>query len=232
MREINDPELLNHYLQTFELEAAFHDRLRPYLTLYSFEQGEKICSQDERAQQLLVLVKGKIKIYTISKEGKTLILSFKNPLEVIGDIEYVRGAPILNTVEAVSLVHMIGIQHRWLDRYGKDHAPLQRLLLEIITEKFYLKSNAMSFNLMYPVEVRLASYLLSVSYAESDDRLNGQLNSTKVADAASLIGTSYRHLNRVIRRFVAEGLIERNKDGLSIKDRDGLRELANDNIYE
>jgi CRP-like cAMP-binding protein len=71
-----------------------------------------ICSQGEGAQYLYVLVKGKIKIYTSSAEGKTLILSFKTPLEVIGDLEYVQGIDFINTVEAVSSVIMVGVDHR------------------------------------------------------------------------------------------------------------------------
>jgi CRP-like cAMP-binding protein len=231
VKELNDQEQLDAYIQTYQLESIFHEPLIPHLSLYSFEQGELICSQGEASQYLYVLVKGKVKIYTSSPEGNTLILSFKKPLEVIGDIEYVRGIDIINTVEAVSPVWMIGIHHRWLKKYGSDHAPLLQFLLDIITRKFHLKNNSMSFNIMYPVEVRLASYLLSVSFDESDSLNKNQL-SISIKDAANLIGTSYRHLNRVITQLCAEGLIERNRGSILVKDRNGLRELAGDNIYE
>jgi CRP-like cAMP-binding protein len=231
VKELNNQEQLQSYLQTYQLESIFNEPLIPHMSLYSFDQGELICSQGEASQYLYILVKGKVKIYTSSPEGKTLILSFKKPLEVIGDIEYVRGINIINTVEAVSSVCMIGIHHRWLKKYGSDHAPLLQFLLDIITKKFHLKNNSMSFNIMYPVEVRLASYLLSVSFAESDSLFKNQLTiSTK--DAANLIGTSARHLNRVITKLCAEGLIERTKGFILVKDREGLKKLAGDNIYE
>jgi CRP-like cAMP-binding protein len=231
MKEIKDREQLNHYLHAHQIESIFNEQLIPHLSLYSFDQGELICTQGEASQYLYVLVKGKIKIYTTSAEGKTLILSFKTPLEVIGDIEYVRGIEIINTVEAVSSVCMIGVHHRRLKKYGRDYSPLLQFLLEIITQKFYIKSNYLSFNLMYPVEVRLASYLLSVSFDESDTLFKGQL-SINVKDAANLIGTSYRHLNRVIQQFCTEGLIERNKGFILVKDREGLSALASYNIYK
>jgi CRP-like cAMP-binding protein len=231
MKEIKDREQLKSYLQTHKLETIFPELLVPYLSLYCFEQGEMVCSQGEGAHYLYVLVKGKIKIYTSSAAGKTLILSFKTPLEVIGDLEYVQGIDFINTVEAVSSVIMVGVDHRWLKKYGSGHAPLLQFFLEIITKKFALKSNSMSFNLMYPVDVRLASYLLSVSFAESDLLFKNQI-SISIKDAANLIGTSYRHLNRVITQFFHAGLIERNKGSILVKDREGLRELAGDNIYE
>jgi CRP-like cAMP-binding protein len=219
------------YIQTYKLDTIFPEALVPYLSLYNFEQGELICSQGEAAEHLYVLVKGKLKIYTSSTEGKTLILSFKTPIEVIGDLEYVQEIDFINTVEAVSSVSMIGVHHRWLKKYGSDYAPLLKFLLEIITKKFHTKSLSMSFNLMYSVDVRLASYLLSVSFAESDSLFKNQI-SISIKDAANLIGTSYRHLNRVITQFCNEGLIERNNGFILVKDREGLRDLAGDNIYE
>lgn len=231
MKEIKDEEQLKSYLHSYKIESVFNEQILSHMSLYFFEQGELICSQGDPSEYLYILVDGKVKIYTTSAEGKTLILSFKTPLELIGDIEYVRDIDIINTVEAVSSVWMIGVHHRWLRKYGKDYAPLLQFLLDIITRKFAIKSNSMSFNLMYPVEVRLASYLLSVSFDKSDSLFNRQL-SINIKDAANLIGTSYRHLNRVIGQFCAEGMIERSKGAILVKDRDGLSALANHNIYE
>jgi len=225
MMEINDRGKLEFYIKMHQIDAIFTEQLLPHLALYSFDKGEFICSQGDPSQYLYILVEGKLKIYTSSPEGKTLILSFKTPLEVIGDLEYVQGIDFINTVEAVSSVMMIGVHHRWLKQYGHDHAPLLNFLLEIITKKFHLKNKSMSFNIMYPVEVRLASYLLSVSVEESELVIS-------IKDAANLIGTSYRHLNRVITQFCEEGLIERNRGFILVKNLEGLRNLAGGNIYE
>lgn len=232
MKELKEREKLHHYLHTHQIESIFNEQLIPHLSLYSFEQGELICSQGEATEILYILVKGKVKIYTTSQEGKTIILSFKTPLEVIGDIEYVQGIDIINTVEAVSPIHMIGIEHRWLKKYGRDYAPLLQFLLDIITRKFSIKSSSLSYHLMYPVEVRLASYLLSVSYDEADSLFKWEITTGGLIDAANLIGTSYRHLNRVIKQFCNNGLLERNKGFILVKDREGLRKLARENIYE
>ncbi|MGM0882879.1 MAG: Crp/Fnr family transcriptional regulator [Bacillota bacterium] len=226
MKEIQDREQLNRYLHAHQLESIFNEPLIPHLSLYSFEKGELICSQGEPSQYLYVLVKGKIKIYTTSAEGRTLVISFKTPLEVIGDIEFIRGIDIINTVEAVSSVYMIGVHYSWLKKYSSDYSPLLQFLLEIITQKFFIKSNSLSFNLMYPVEVRFASYLLSVSFDESDSLFRGQLSTSSLTDTANLIGTSYRHLNRVIQKFCTEGLLERNKEFILVKNREGLSALA------
>ncbi|NEU34764.1 winged helix-turn-helix domain-containing protein, partial [bacterium LRH843] len=85
--------------------------------------------------------------------------------------------------------------------------------------------------LMYPVEVRLASYLLSVS-ALKEHTLTDRLDWLDLKDVANFIGTSYRHVNRIIKQFCMEGLIEKNKGVIVIKYRAGLQIMAKDNIYE
>ncbi|WP_059170507.1 Crp/Fnr family transcriptional regulator [Bacillus sp. FJAT-27445] len=232
MQELLDRDLKESFLEEHGLREIFEESLMPHLGLYSFEQGELVCSQGDHSEFLYVLVKGKIKIFTTSPEGRTLILSFKTPLEIIGDIEYIQERDIINTVEAVSPALFLGIHYRWLRKYAENHAPLLKFILGIITEKFYANSHAANFNLMYPVEVRLASYLLSVSYDESAGGNSGRLSTEELADAANLIGTSYRHMNRVIRKFSEAGLIERKKGFVWIIDREGMQGLASRNIYE
>lgn len=46
--------------------------------------------QGETIGHLYLLVKGRIKIYKNSPQGRTLILCYKDPVEAIGDIEYIQ----------------------------------------------------------------------------------------------------------------------------------------------
>ncbi|PEJ58375.1 Crp/Fnr family transcriptional regulator [Bacillus sp. AFS002410] len=232
MKISSDTEQINQFLAEHRIEEVFNEELRTHMTIQRFNQGAFICSQGDSAQTMFILVKGKVKVYTSSAEGKTLILSFKTPLELIGDIEYVRESNYINTVEAISTVEVISIDYRWLKKLSKNYTPFLQFLLKVITEKFYIKSNSMSFNLMYPVEVRLASYLLSISYDDTNSLLNDNLNTINLKDAANLIGTSYRHVNRVIQQFCKDGLVERKNGSILIKNRDGLSILASNNIYE
>ncbi|CAI6040858.1 Regulatory protein YeiL [Paenibacillus sp. JJ-100] len=232
MEEIHNTQQMMHYLEKYQLEKVFHENLRPHMTLCLFEKCELICREGEASEYLYVLVEGKIKIFTTSPQDKTLVLCFKTPLEVVGDIEYVRESHTVNTVQAVSPVMMIRIHYRWLTELASDYAPLLKFLLQIISHKFYIDSNFSNFNLMYPVEVRLASYLLSISTDEGGTVMHEELDAFNLTDIANLIGTSYRHLNRVIQKLCSDGYIERHQGLLRITNREGLRNIAEYNIYE
>ncbi|MGV3489088.1 MAG: Crp/Fnr family transcriptional regulator [Tuberibacillus sp.] len=229
---IDDKEKLKFYLNQYELNTIFNEQTHTDLNLYYFDQGKMICSQGEPCTTMYILVEGKIKIYTTSPDDKTLILSFKTPLEVIGDIEYVQNLDTINTVEAVSPVYMIGISHQALNKWGHNYSPFLRFLLDIVTQKFYINTHSFSFNLMYPVEVRLASYLLSITMDDNHEVIRGHLRTSELKDIANLLGTSYRHLNRVIQRFCENGWIERSDGVIRIFDRKGLSAISGGNIYE
>ncbi|MGN7283052.1 Crp/Fnr family transcriptional regulator [Bacillus altitudinis] len=228
MEELHDESLFFSYMKTHQLQNVFHQKLISHVSLWRYQQGELICSKGDKREYMYLLVKGKLKIFTTTKEGKTFILCFKNPLEAIGDIEYVQQTDMVNTVEAVTEVHMLRISHQALMRHAKDDPRVLTFLLKGITNKFYTKSNDLSFHLLYPVEVRLASYLLSVLTGDDD----AHARTLRLTDAASLIGTSYRHINRVIQQFQEKGLIERRRGKITICDQKGLLEIAEHNIYE
>ncbi|MGC5771853.1 Crp/Fnr family transcriptional regulator [Paenibacillus pabuli] len=232
MEEVQNEHQLLHYLKKYQLESVFHEPLRPHMTLCHFEKCELICREGELSEYLYVLVEGKIKIFTTSPQDKTLVLCFKTPLEVVGDVEYVRESNIVNTVQAVSPVVMLRIHYQWLAEHASEYAPLLKFLLKIISHKFYIDSNFSNFNLMYPVEVRLASYLLSISTEEAGTVIHEELDAFNLTDIANLIGTSYRHLNRVIQKLCGDGLIMRDQGFIMVKDRAGLAEVAGHNIYE
>lgn len=226
MKEILDNARINKYLTQYGLDDVFPSLLRKHLVLYRFEPDQTLCVQGEIPDYIFFIMQGKVKVFTTSAEGKTLLVNFTSPLDVIGEIECLNELENLNTVSAVTLVEAVGIHKRWLRMYGEE-APFLQFMLHMVTRKFYNKSVSLSFNLLYPVEVRLASYLLSVTTEGKE-----KVSTANLKDMANLIGTSYRHLNRVILDFCGKNLIERNRGALVVKDRRGLEAAAGRNIYE
>lgn len=214
------------YIEQFQLQEVMHAPLRQSLLLATYEKGAIIIQQGEQPQYVYFLVEGRVKVFASSDEGKKLILAFNRPFSVIGDIEFFQRAPYLNTVEAITDVTMLKLPLLIVQQYGMQHLPFMTFILDTLTRKFYINANASRFNLMYSVEVRLASYLLSMTTQGETVSIH------HLRDAADLIGTSYRHLNRIIGQLCAEGYIERKDRAIRILDRASLYELAKQNIYE
>ncbi|MBM6837426.1 helix-turn-helix domain-containing protein, partial [Clostridium saudiense] len=82
-----------------------------------------------------------------------------------------------------------------------------------------------SINILYPLENRFASYLLSVIPSYSNT-----ITIEGVNHISELLGSSYRHLNRVIKSLVDSNIIKKNKNEIHILDIKELESLAKD-IY-
>ena len=217
---------IKDHLCHYGLADLFPERVLQAMQMESLAGGDRLLSQGDDSGTLYLLVEGKLKISMLSPEGKRLILAFKSPFDLVGDIEYVQQCPLINTVEAVTMTRVIRIPYEVLQKEMADNPVWLKFLLETVTRKFKLKSHAMNFNLLYPVDVRLASYLLSMTPTQP------KLGSTSLVDLADLIGTSYRHLNRVLQQFEQAGWITKKRGKITILDRSSLLAQAGQNIYE
>lgn len=219
-------ETISGYLERYHLSTMFPARVQQAMQLETVAGGSRLFSQGEDSNTLYLLVEGKLKVSRLSPEGKRLILAFKSPFDFVGDIEYVRKCPLINTVEAVTTTTVIRIPYDVLESEMTGNTEWLQFLLETITHKFELKSHAMNFSLLYAVDVRVASYLLAMT---PDDTT---LDSTSLIDMADLIGTSYRHLNRVLKQFEEHGWIVKKRGKITVTDRTSLLEQMGQNIYE
>lgn len=232
MKVENRSDLIIHYLKTNKTLEAFSEIDTVYFQLNHFEKGELICNIDDEMDRLYFVVKGKVKVYTITPEGKKLILRFINLLAVVGDIEFIQNSKAHNAVEACSEVVAISISHTVNRNKLLQHPKLMNFLLENIANTLKISTRFTALNLLYPVEVRVASYLLSISTDCNGNMYKGDLDATSVTSIADFIGGSYRHVIRVLQKFYNEKLIEKSNGVIVIKDFSRMKEVAKDNIYE
>lgn len=197
----------------------------------SFSPGECIYEQGFPLPFLSFLVKGKVKIYTTSEEGKRLIVTFNKPLELFGDLELVQQVDTLHTIEAVTYVHIavlpLGLASNW-----RQDATFNELLLQSISRKFLTKSSTLSFHLLHEADTRLASYLISISHDELDAFINPFIPKSELKLIAEFIGITVRHQNRCIQLLEREGIIKRIPGFIEIINSKQLLNYAKQNIYE
>jgi CRP-like cAMP-binding protein len=134
-------------------------------------------------------------------------------------------------VESVEESLLIGIRVEIVRSMAGEDARFLKFIAESLSHKLYTMSNAASINLLNTLESRLASYILSVS--DNDNNVyNYEIKTTKLTELATLLGTSYRHLNRVVNSLASKGIIQRQRGIITIKDPDELRKLSNGYLYE
>lgn len=199
-------------------------------SIVTFPAGAMLCANDGVIDSLFVVLEGRVKIYTLSEEGKLRLLRLKAAPTLIGDIEYASGRHVLHTVEAVGTVVCLRIPFEVLKTYNRT-IEFTEHLLRGVSEKLFIEANASSNHLMSTLEERLAGYLVSLSEA-GNDLFQSEMSQLKRKEVAEWLGTSYRHLNRTLQAFADEGLVERTRKQVKILDMERLKQRANGMLYE
>ncbi|CAH1190506.1 Regulatory protein YeiL [Paenibacillus auburnensis] len=232
MQSIIDPEVVHRLAEQNGLGEMFSSGVIAAMELRRYSDGEAVCSVGDRLESMFILVQGKLKIHTLLPNGKSMLVRFARPMSVIGDVELLRQYPVKNEVESVGDSLLLVAGRKMLLKELEENTVLLRFLMGELSHKMYTLGQTSALNLLYPVENRFASYLMSLF----EDNVGGQrveeIRTSSLTETADLLGTSYRHLNRIVRRFIEEGIIERKRGRLSVLDKTRLAQLANGNLYE
>lgn len=195
MEKIYNAQLKELYINKYKLNDIFTDDMSGYMELVSFKKGEYICNENEKMEYLFFLVKGKGKVYVILKNGKSLLLSFCYPLNIVRE------------------------------KLLKD-AKFLRYVCDSLGRKLQSSSNNNSINLLYPLENRLASYILAAKEEIIVDNKKAYIFNEKLTELAELLGTSYRHLLRTINALINKGVISKENGYYKILDKKLLKTLS------
>lgn len=209
-----------------EITEALLPLLEQHGQLLTFKRGEMLSGMGEPVERFMLLRSGRVKLLISSDEGKDLLLGFTHQNEVLGDVEYFSPGNYMVTIQAVTECQAFAIEMAEFRQLVSGNLKLVEILARSVAYKLRRDNSKLSVNILYPLRERFASYLYGlVSGTERED-----IRGDSLKDMADLLGTSYRHLNRVVSQMAEEGLLERTPWGLKIRDLPRLASLARD-IY-
>lgn len=200
MKTISDKELLGSLLKKHKLEHFFPAEYHQHLQLLLFRKGQAICLQDQDITFIGYTVSGSVKIVRRLFNGKEHILETQSNPCIIGDIELMTDQKAVTSVIALEDTYFIQLPLRNKTELLKNPDFLYQIGHELASH-FYQQNIRSSTNISYSVKERLASYIL-----ENENEGQFTLNLTLLADS---LGTSYRHLHRVLSQLINQQIIER-----------------------
>ena len=232
MKFIHDLKLLETKLREYHIEEMFNGEKQPPFTLQQYGQDEIVLLEGSELESLLFLVEGKVKITSSVETGKLLLLRFVQPFSIIGDIELIRNVPVQSQVKAINECLLIGLHFDYIKEYEMNNPKFLHTLLEHVSYKLQTCTTASRVNLLASVENKFASYLMSTISPDPDKIFGLELKTSNIKEIADLLGTTYRHLNRVIHSLSEKKIIERDKNSIRILNWSDLKEISNGIRYK
>lgn len=215
---------MNQYLEIIKKQQIMNDELLQYLQYKEYKKGEYILKQGQTLEYLYILVKGRTKVCHTTVNGNTLLCSFTKALSVIGEVEFFQHKDVVSDIYALEDCHCFLISIYEYQQMILNDLSLMKYLAYTATYKLYRSNMNASISNNYPVENRLASYLISCEY-------HGMIQENFV-NVAMMIGCSYRQLQRTLNEFCMNGYIMKlNRGEYEIIDCDALKQLGQD-LYQ
>lgn len=218
MLKIKNNEIIDGYILKYKINDIVTENMRPFMELMFFSKGEHIYKENERLDYLYFFVDGKAKVYLTLSNGKSLLLCFYHEFMLLGDMEIATSELISTNVQVVEDTYCIGIPTEKVKLYLLNDVKFLRYMSNSLGKKLNRCSKNSSINLLYPLENRLASYILAM----------GENIDENLTEISELLGTSYRHLLRTINIMCQKHLIERKDKGFKIINMKTLIKLASD----
>ena len=227
MQRVKDINLIEKYIRLNKIGNLFNDEIRKNSEILFFNKRELIFQEGEEIKYLMFFVEGKAKVYTTLKNGKLLLLDFYKELDTLGDLELITNDFASCNVEAIEPCICIGIPLKVLRNIYYNDTNLMNFLCNSLGKKLKRSSKNASINLMYPLENRVASYIISIGTDKNSEIIKFDETLTVISE---LLGTSYRHLLRTLNRLCNKNILKKEEDYYIIIDYKNLEELATD-IY-
>lgn len=225
-------KVINHqkqeaYIKKYQIQKYISEQFLSLLELVLFKKGEHICKVGEKNDYLFFFVDGKAKLYITMDNGKSLLLYFYTPFKILGEVEFLKNERAQTNVQCVEDSYCLALPIVEV-REALSYDPIfLRYVSEQLGKKLEYVSMNSSVNLLYPLENRLASYI--VMAVSDEEQLYFQENLTHVSE---LLGTSYRHLLRTFQALCEKGILEKQKNRYRVVDKDGLYQMAVESMFK
>jgi CRP-like cAMP-binding protein len=211
------------YVRRYALDSLLSADLLKELRPRRREAGEMIISAGDPVRDLLFFVEGRVKIYNTLDNGQRVLAAIYRPFDVFGEVELFAFKRYTLSVEAMTDTVCLALPVASLRQSAERNCRLFMYLCGRLGAKLKDRVIAESINVRYPVENRLASYLLA-----STDGEGWILGTDDLGELADYLGASYRQLGRVVRRFRMAGILDSTRGRIRVLDRTRLKPLAGD----
>lgn len=181
--------------------------------------GTTLQLEDDPAEAMYVVAKGRVKISRISASGREQVLNSIGPGGHFNTVPMFDGGPCPANAEALSDVTLLALPRAALLGVVEAHPALARALLREFTGRLRHLVDLVDTLALHTVQGRLAGLLLE----QAETAARGEpVPPLTQADMAARLGTVREMVGRTLKSFEALGLIKLERGAIAVLDREGL----------
>lgn len=213
------------YLYNYEFQREYHSKI----SLKTFQQGEYILKAGDEIDGFYFLINGKYYVSSLEITGKELLLRYCQVPAILGDIEVFERCTIQSNCIAAEPCKFIFVPYHLYENTLMHDSQFTQLLLKELAYKLRTCTISSRVNALSSASVRLAAYLCTI---ESTSLFKNYIMTNTLDEVATLIGTTKRHLNRIVKQWIDEGIAKRNEEQIEILDWKRVKAISENVRFE
>jgi CRP/FNR family transcriptional regulator len=190
----------------------------------SFQRGQAIFWEKDRAVGFHVVADGKVKIYKTSPEGKEQILHIYGPGQPFGEVPVFSGGRYPANAMSIEKSRTLFFQRQDFINLISEHPSLALNMIAVLSVRLRQFTVQVENLSLKEVPARLASYLLYL--AEEQKKSDIVTLPISKGQLASLLGTIPETLSRIFNKMSQHRLITVKGSVISLIDPEGLQALS------
>ena len=190
-----------------------------------FQRGENIFTDGSESTGFYIIVKGRVKVYKLSPEGKEQILHIVGPKEMLGAVSAFAGNPYIAHAEAMEKTGALFFpRNDFLALIREEPTVVMNMMANLSMRLQYFTRMIEDLSLK-EVPGRLAAYLLYLHQQPGcGDTIEIDISRGQLA---SLLGTIPETLSRILRRMSEKGILEVSGRKINLLKKSALQDIVN-----
>ena len=221
-------ELLVNSSLFHNVSPAALESLARYAKIKSYKTREEICRRGELGSQIYVIARGKVSLHTDSDDGKELGFGFLGAGDIFGEIAVFDGGERTATVKAIEPTEILIIEKRDLIPFLQKNPTVAIQLLATLAQRLRKTDEHFEDIIFRNLPGRLAKKFIDLAQKYGQEVDGGIYINLKLSqgEIGKLTGTTRESVNKQMRAWEADGLINCDKGFITIKEYDRLEDIS------
>jgi len=204
------------------------ENLAKYAKVKTYKNREAICHRGDLGSQMFVIANGRVTLHTDSDDGKELGFGFLNQGDIFGEIALLDGGVRTATVKAIELTELLVIERRDFLPFLEKTPKAAVQLLSTMAARLRTTDEHFEDIFFRNLPGRLAKKFLGLAEDYGNETENGIEIELKLSqgEIGKLTGATRESVNKQMRAWEADGLIDCAKGYITIKEVEKLEELS------
>jgi CRP-like cAMP-binding protein len=222
-RQIFERHFLLGKLSGDEIDTLLH-----FALVERYRAGEEVFSKGSPGQSMMAVLRGTLKMSSVSSEGKEVVFNLMYPGDCFGEVALIDGAERSADAVAMSDCELLVLQRRDFMPILKKRADICLILLEMVCQRLRQTTEQVEDVLFRHLESRIAKALLHLAASASPHSVQGLTLDLHLSqrELGYIAGGSRESVNKHLQTMHRAGLITLSKGSIVIRDLAEIRRLA------